>query len=87
MQEPAEDRLLSSSRREALFCLATWCAAAIYTIVYCALHGYGRSLDEMQFVLGFPDWVFWGVLTPWSVCLVLSIWFACRFMTDEDLDS
>lgn len=79
------DPLVSSSRREALFAVGLWCAAAAYTVGYCAAFGYGRAADELTFVLGMPAWVFWGIVAPWSLCTLASIWFAMRFMRDDPL--
>ena len=36
-------------------------------------------------MLGFPTWVFWGILVPWMACTAVSVWFAFAFMGDEDL--
>ena len=85
MPKPSEDPVLSSARREALAVLITWLAALTYTITYCYRYGYGRSVDDLKFVWGFPDWVFWGIVAPWSVCFVVAYWFSYAFMTDEDL--
>lgn len=85
MPERREDPVLKSARREALVVLVLWLAAMTYTVTYCYLFGYGRSLEELTFILGFPDWVFWGIIAPWAVCLVLSYWFSHLFMRDEDL--
>ena len=80
-----EDPLLRSARREALVVLAVWLAACTYTIGYCYAYGYERKPETLGFVLGFPDWVFWGIVTPWCLCTAVSIWFAMIFMSDEDL--
>lgn len=85
MPEREEDPVLRSSRREAIVVFFVWLAAFLYTIPYCYLHGYNRTLDSLTFVLGFPDWVFWGIVVPWSICLVFSFYFGSRFMRDEDL--
>ncbi len=80
-----EDPVLRSSRREAVFVLLLWAAALVYTVGYCALHGYGDSAESLTFILGFPDWVFWGILAPWAVCFLVTFGFAGFFMKDEDL--
>lgn len=85
MPQCREDPVLRSARREAIAVLLTWVAALTYTVTYCYLHGYGRSLGSLTFVLGFPDWVFWGIVVPWLLCCLLSTWFAFRFIRDEDL--
>lgn len=81
----SDDPVLRSARREALAVLVTWVAALSYTVTYCYLNGYGRELQSLTFVLGFPDWIFWGIIAPWSVCFVLSFWFSYVFMTDAEL--
>lgn len=86
MSHPADDPLLVSARREALVCTAIWLAAGIYTITYCTLYGYHRTLESLTFVLGFPDWIFWGIVAPWGVCTVVSGIFCMFFMTDEPLE-
>jgi hypothetical protein len=85
MRTTHEDRVLVSARREALVALLIALAAMTYTVVYCARHGYGRTWDSITFVWGFPDWVFWGIVSPWLVCVAVAWWFAYRFMTDEPL--
>jgi tellurite resistance protein TehA-like permease len=37
------------------------------------------------FDLGIPDWVLWGIVTPWAICIVLSLIFCLFIYTDEDL--
>jgi hypothetical protein len=85
MPQPSEDPVLRGARREAWVVLIISVAALIYTLVYCSLFGYGRAAASVTFVLGFPDWIFWGVILPWAVCLVLSCGFALWYMRDEDL--
>lgn len=38
--------------------------------------GYKRSVSEIKFILGFPDWVFYGVLIPWIAIVLYTIFFA-----------
>jgi hypothetical protein len=80
-----EDPVLTSSRREALVVLAIWATACTYTVGYCALFGYERDLASLRYVAGVPDWVFWGVFVPWSVCTVLSFWVSNFLIKDQDL--
>jgi hypothetical protein len=85
MPQPIDDPVVRSGKREALVVLFTWLAAMAYTVSYCYLHGYNRPIESLTFVLGFPDWVFWGIVAPWSVCIVFSFYFGATFMRDEDL--
>jgi hypothetical protein len=85
MAHREEDALLKSARREAIVILSLWVVCLVYTITYCGRNGYDRTIDDMSFVFGFPDWVFWGVILPWSICTVFTWWFCYFFMGDEPL--
>jgi hypothetical protein len=78
-----EDPVVRSGRREAMGVFCIWLLALSYSMGYSIWHGYHRSLDDLKLVFGFPDWVFWGIVVPWTICLVISWWFAYFFMTDE----
>ena len=54
-------------------------------MTYCYLNGYGATPDKLDFTLGFPTWVFWGVVLPWVLCAGLSLIIANVLMTDADL--
>jgi hypothetical protein len=82
---PREDTIVRAARREASLALGTWLVAMLYSVTYCYLNGYGRSVDSLDFVLWFPDWVFWGIVVPWGICIVFSTIFAFRVMGDESL--
>jgi hypothetical protein len=85
MRPNADDPVYRSARREAIFVFVTWATALIYSVSYCAAFGYDRKIDSLTFVWGFPDWVFWGIIVPWGVCILLCFFFSYVFMTDEDL--
>lgn len=80
-----EDPILRSSRREGLVTMTIWLAAMLYSVGYSVLNGYNRPVESIQYVYGFPDWVFWGVVVPWVVCAIVTIWFALFFMTSDSL--
>lgn len=71
--------------REAWTTLLIWVCATAYTALFCLARGYRREPESIAFVLGFPDWVFWGVLAPWLVCMVLTTAFAL-LMKEEELE-
>jgi hypothetical protein len=86
MHQPRdEDQLVRDARREAVATALVVIAATAYSVGYCALFGYGREGEPIRFVLGFPSWVFWGVVAPWAGCVLISGWFSWRFMRDDDL--
>jgi hypothetical protein len=63
-----------------------WFCAMVYSVTYCTLFGYGRTAESLTFVLGFPDWIFWGVILPWGLCTVFSVWFGLCYMQDHELE-
>lgn len=77
--------LLKSARREAIAAFVIWGAVTCYSLGYCVFYGYGRDPETLTYVLGFPDWVFWGIVAPWGVCTIGATVFALFFMTDEEL--
>lgn len=79
------DPLVHSSFREALLVSCIWLAATVWSISVCYTMGYQRSVADLKLVLGFPDWVFWGIVIPWATCTVVSIVFGLIFVHDGDL--
>lgn len=78
-----QDPLLASARREAIITGVIFVATFSWSLGYCLLFGFERPIEELTFVLGFPDWVFWGIVVPWLSAFVVSSVFALCFMTDE----
>lgn len=35
--------------------------------------------------LGIPDWVFYGVLLPWGICIAFTIWFCLFYFVEDEL--
>ncbi len=83
--QPSEDPVLTSARREAIIVGVNFVVALGYSITYCYFNGYNRTAEDLKFVFGFPDWIFWGILVPWLACVTFSFFFASRMMRDEDL--
>lgn len=79
------DPVLRAARREATFTFVVFVLALAYTVGYCSQYAYGRTLDSLTFVWGFPDWVFWGIVVPWAVVLAITILFCLTVMGDESL--
>lgn len=86
MNSPREDPLVTSSRREASVAVVATFAVMAWSVGYCVRYGYGRKFADLTFVLGFPDWVFWGIVVPWGACVVLAIWMTFFFIQDEVLE-
>ena len=85
MKQRTEDPVLRSARREALIVFGIWLAACIYTVGFCAAFGYERDPATLIFVFGIPDWVFYGVFLPWTVCTILAFIVSHYVIRDEDL--
>jgi hypothetical protein len=85
MKPRLEDPVLRSARREALIVFGIWLAACVYTVGFCAAFGYERDPATLTFVLGIPDWVFYGVFLPWTVCTILAFIVSKYVIRDEDL--
>jgi hypothetical protein len=85
MHPRAENAVLRSSRTEALVVLVIWTLACIISVGISFRYGYQRDPASLTFVLGIPDWVFWGVVVPWACCTALSFWVSNFLIADEDL--
>ena len=64
---------------------AIWCVACAYSVGFCFQLGVYRDASTLTYVFGFPDWIFWGVVLPWTVCTVLSFIITYFVMRDDDL--
>ena len=85
MTDRREDPVLTSARREAWLVFLIWLVACVYSVGVCYRFGYHRDASTLTYVLGFPDWIFWGVVTPWTVCTLLCFVMAYFIITDDDL--
>jgi hypothetical protein len=101
MSDPkAAARLYRNACREAKLLLTVWASAFLWTVGYCYLRGYhhspdswviqnglatARSAGDFQTVLGFPDWVFVGILVPWALCTAFTVVFSLFILRDDDL--
>ena len=85
MSGSRQDSFVITARREALVVAAAFIVALVWTVGYCLTHGYGRDPREIALVFGVPDWIFWGVLTPWGASYLFSSWFCVFYMKDADL--
>jgi len=79
------DPLVRSAFREALVVSLIWLGAMVWSVGVSWWLGYGRSEAELRLVLGFPEWVFWGIVVPWVSCAVISWLFAVWFVRDGEL--
>lgn len=80
-----QDPVVNSSFREAIVVVSIWLIAMTWTITVCYRMGYNRPVEELKFVYGFPDWIFWGIVAPWCVCTVISCLFSALLFRDGHL--
>ena len=64
---------------------AIWIVACAYSVGVSSRWGYFRDAATLTYVFGFPDWVFWGVVLPWTVCTLLCFVLSYGVIRDEDL--
>ncbi|MCI0638352.1 MAG: hypothetical protein L0Y72_12970 [Gemmataceae bacterium] len=94
--------LFRNARREAWIVALVWALAFAWSVVWCYIHGYAHDEASLlvrlgwveagpartpELVLGFPDWVFWGILLPWLACSAFTVWFGIWGMSDDNLGS
>ncbi len=74
-----------NARREALVTLFIWIVGLTWTVGYCFLTGYNVPAEQMKATLGIPNWIFWGVLVPWVLIILFTIWFGLFYIADDEL--
>ena len=85
------DPVLRSAWPEALAVFILWAVAMAWSVGYCALFAYppkeklAEAAGELTFTLGFPSWVFWGIVLPWVLCAVVSFLISRFVIADADL--
>ena len=94
-REPARDDhpydpVFLNARREAWIIFGVWVACLAWSVPYCYLYGYPPSDEEFNpetfsTYMGVPSWVCWGILVPWLLSNVFTIWFCFFYMKDDDL--
>lgn len=74
------------SRREMWVMLGAWAVFFAWTIGYCSMNGFADpNGGEVPLLLGVPRWVMIGIVLPWGLANVFTIWFAGFFMKDTNL--
>ena len=86
--EPIEyDPIFLNSRREAIVIFCLWLTALIWAVPFCYINGYQTDFDPatLSTTWGIPTWLFWGILVPWIVADLFTIWFCFCYMKDDEL--
>jgi len=81
------DPVFANAKRETKVLLFTFLAFMVWSVGVSFYLGYGVEPEIIETrILGMPRWVFWGVLVPWVVATLFTIWFAWFFMMNDSLD-
>ncbi len=86
--KPARDNLdpvIIHAYRETVVILVVWLLGIAWTVGYCAMTGYNVPPEQIQITLGMPNWIFWGVLVPWVLVILFTIWFGLFYIADDEL--
>lgn len=65
--------------------LVTWVVFLVWTLTYNGTQAFDMEKSGIDPIWGMPRWVFFGILVPWIVGVVLTFWFATFFMKDTNL--
>lgn len=80
------DPAFRNARREAIVLVVIFAISLTYSVLVSYFLGYDRNPSEIVTYLGIPDWVLWGVFLPWTVCVLVTVWFTFFFMVDDPLE-
>ncbi len=74
--------LAHRSLKEAIWILGIWVGFASWVLGYAAVHAYPKDPSSMGLTFGLPTWVVWGILVPWILATMITIWF-CLFVMED----
>lgn len=46
--------------------------------------GYSRNPEEIKLILGFPDWIMLGVLLPWILIVLFTVFYSMALMKGDE---
>ncbi len=75
---------IRQSRREFAGILITWGVFMIWVIGYASARAYPDDPSAMPLLLGFPQWIVWGIALPWLAATLVTIFFSLRIMKDHE---
>ncbi len=85
-QNPKTDPVYQNSKRETQWILFIWALFAIWVVGISGWLGYKTDPEApVKVVMGFPNWVFWGIAVPWLGANIAICTFAIKFMKDDPL--
>lgn len=65
--------------------LAVWGVCLAWSLGICSQMAYRTPGAQVSITLGVPSWVFWGIVFPWVVVSLFSVWFSLFYMKNDDL--
>jgi len=71
------------TRKEAVVAGAIWFVFFLWVVGVSYVMGYGE-VDPTYSVMGFPAWIFWGVLLPFVVATLVNCLYAFVYLKDDD---
>lgn len=82
------DPVYLHARKEAALILGVWFVAFLWTVPFSYFNGFNSQvpIEDIQFIVGIPTWVFWGIAVPWICCNLVTIWFCFRYFSEDDLE-
>jgi hypothetical protein len=83
MSESNNDTTLRHARRETMFVVAVWAVALVWTLSVSFWRGLDPDPKDLHY--GIPGWVWLGVLLPWLICTLVTIYFCLHIVSDDDL--
>ena len=85
--EATQARHFAQCVKEAKFCASVWIVAWIVCATVAWKFGYlppDQRPDDPWLMLGMPGWVAFGVFLPWLALISITIWFASKYLKDDE---
>lgn len=80
------DPVLKHARSEAVIIFIVFAIHMAWSITWCYFNGYNLPSEQpVDTVFGIPSWIFWGVIVPWLVVDLFSVWFCLWYMALDPL--
>lgn len=78
-------------RSNYLLCLKEFKIGAVVTALFIFISslisymmGYNRDPQTVKLIMGFPDWVFWGIIVPWVGIVTFTFVYGMFIMEGDE---
>ena len=68
--------------RESYWIVGSWCVCAVW-VLFATYILPATTPQSPRLLFGMPMWIVVGVMLPWSLATIFTIWFALGVMTDD----